>query len=103
MTALALSMKDSTLTLEIKEETQGQLDIPKHSCRVSILTMRLNTMKERKRVGANVITAIPAASLSQVTKPPKAVCGPKSSICTRTFRRQFASSLSLSQVEPIFL
>ena len=49
MTALALSMKDSTLALENKMECQAQLDIPTHSCRVTILMVRLNNEKKEKR------------------------------------------------------
>ena len=48
MTALALLMKDSTLALVKKIECQGQLDIPTHSCRVSILMVRLNKKKREK-------------------------------------------------------
>ena len=70
MAALALLIKDSTLALVNKLEHQAQLDIPTHSCRVSILMAKLNKkMKEKVRV--NVITAIPVASLSWVTNPPK--------------------------------
>ena len=54
---------------------QGQLDIPTHSCRVSILMVRLNNKKKEKRLGVNVITAIVVASLSWVTNPPKWLLG----------------------------
>ena len=71
MTALALLTKDGTLALVNKIECQAQLDIPTHSCRVSILMTRLNNKKKEKRLGVNVITAIPVASLSWVTNPPQ--------------------------------
>ena len=48
MAALPLLMKDSTLALESKIECQAQLDIPTHSCRVSILMVRLNNKKKEK-------------------------------------------------------
>ena len=48
MAALALLIKDSTLALENKIEYQAQLDIPTHSCRVSILMVRLNNKKKEK-------------------------------------------------------
>ena len=70
-------MKDGTLALgnEMgKWNNQGQLDVPTHSCRVSILMVRLNNKKKEKRSGVSVITAIPVAGLAQVTNPPAMVC-----------------------------
>ena len=57
MAAPTLSMKDGTLALENETECQAQLDIPTHSRRFGILTVRLNN--EKKEKGQGLTSSLP--------------------------------------------
>ena len=71
MTALALVKKDGTLAMEMKVEGPGTAGHFNTLLQGQHLDGEAEQQKERKRLGVNIITAIPVASLSWVTNPPQ--------------------------------